>query len=202
MNINSIVWYLRKPLLLWFSYENVFSDEEIARIISHADGVEVKRGVAYESGTGKPVEKEVRRSDVSWLAPTLETDWLYRKLTDVILSVNSSNFNFNLLGVEKLQFSSYKADELGYFGKHADASQGDMVRTNRKLSFTLQLSDPNTYEGGDVLVYTAADHETTTMTRTKGSMIFFPSNQMHEVTPVTSGVRQSLVGWVIGPEFN
>lgn len=201
MNMNRIVWYLRNPPLAWATCENVFSDEEIARIVSHAASIEVERGlVQNEEVAGEYVKKDVRRSEISWLAPTPETEWLYRKLTDVILSVNSSNFNFNLLGIETLQFSSYKADELGHYGKHIDTSLRDMVRTNRKLSFTLQLSDPSTYEGGDVSVYTAATHEATT--RTKGSMLFFPSNQTHEVTPVTSGIRQSLVGWVIGPEFN
>ena len=118
----------------------------------------------------KEKEKEIRRSEISWLFPAPETEWLYRKITDVILMANSSNYNFNLLGIETLQFSSYKAGELGHYGKHKDTTQSDVVRTNRKLSFTLQLSDPSTYEGGDVLMTTLNESEPTT--RTKGSMIF------------------------------
>ncbi len=198
--MNTIVWYLRNPSLRWQIYENVFSDEEIARIVSHADGVEVGRGLVSDYETSEHKETELRSSEVAWLFPTPETEWLYRKLTDVILLVNSANFNFNLLGIEVLQFTSYKADELGRYGKHQDTSPADTFRTNRKLSFTVQLSDASAYEGGDVLINTPNIDESTT--RTKGSMIFFPSNQTHEVTPVTRGLRQSLVGWVIGPEFN
>jgi predicted 2-oxoglutarate/Fe(II)-dependent dioxygenase YbiX len=34
-----------------------------------------------------------------------------------------------------------------------------------------------------------------------GSLSVFPSYQLHEVTPVESGIRRALVGWVIGPKF-
>jgi PKHD-type hydroxylase len=37
--------------------------------------------------------------------------------------------------------------------------------------------------------------------QTKGSAIFFPSFAMHRVTPVTDGVRRSLVVWMEGPRF-
>ena len=197
MNTNTIVWHLRNLPLGWASYENVFSDEEIARIVSHTDNIEVERGLVHDNDS----EDAARRSDISWLLPTSETQWLFRKLTDAILGVNSNNFNFNLTGIEPLQFSSYKADELGHYGKHKDTLPSNVVGTNRKLSFTVQLSEPSTYEGGDVLIYDAADGYEH-VTKTKGSMIFFPSNQTHAVTPVTRGVRQSLVGWVVGPEFN
>jgi len=200
LNINKIVWHLRNPPLGWASYENVFSDEEVARIISHTDNIEVERGLVVEKG--EQFEFDGRRSDISWLLPTPETQWLYKKLTDAILGVNSNNFNFNLTGIEPLQFSSYKADELGHYGKHKDILPRDAIGTNRKLSFTLQLSEPSTYEGGDIVMLDAANDGYEYTTRTKGSMIFFPSNQMHAVTPVTRGIRQSLVGWVVGPDFN
>ena len=200
MNLNRVVWPLRAAPPVWLACENAFSDEEIARIITHANSLKVERGIVGTGKTDTFEETALRSSDISWLLPTSETDWLYKKLTDVVLSINSTHFNFNLLGLEALQFSSYKADALGHYGRHIDTSPRDVARTNRKLSFTLQISDPSDYEGGDVLVYTAADMEPTP--RTKAHMIFFPSIQTHEVTPVTRGVRQSLVGWVIGPEFN
>ena len=197
MNRSKIVWYLRNPPLGWTSHENVFSDEEIARIVSHTDDIEVERGLVNNNS-----EDDARRSDISWLLPTPETQWLYRKLTDAILGVNANNFNFNLTGIEPLQFSSYKANELGHYSKHKDILPHDFVGTNRKLSFTLQLSEPSTYEGGDIVMFDAANDGYEHTTRAKGSMIFFPSDQMHAVMPVTRGVRQSLVGWVIGPDFN
>ena len=35
----------------------------------------------------------------------------------------------------------------------------------------------------------------------RGQMVIFPSETIHRVTPVTKGIRKSIVGWVIGPPF-
>jgi predicted 2-oxoglutarate/Fe(II)-dependent dioxygenase YbiX len=69
----------------------------------------------------------------------------------------------------------------------------------RKLTFILQLTDPDEYVGGDLIVYTHKEEER--MTRQQGSLIVFPSYTMHEVTELLSGTRYSLIGWVLGPEF-
>ena len=62
----------------------------------------------------------------------------------------------------------------------------------RILSFTVQLSDPAEYEGGELQIGLQ------NMTRTRGSAVVFPSYQLHRVSPVTEGRRASLVGWVMG----
>ena len=69
----------------------------------------------------------------------------------------------------------------------------------RKLSFSVQLSDPDSYKGGDLLL--KISNEPTSVKRTRGAVIFFPSYILHEVTPVKQGVRKSLVGWVTGPRW-
>ena len=69
----------------------------------------------------------------------------------------------------------------------------------RKLSLVVQLSDPEDYEGGDLEIYTG--HEPLVVKKKKGMTAFFPSYQLHGVTPVTKGTRYSLVVWVHGPAF-
>ena len=69
----------------------------------------------------------------------------------------------------------------------------------RKLSFSVQLSDPDDYKGGDLLLKISSDP--TQVKKTRGTVIFFPSYVLHEVTPVEQGVRKSLVGWVTGPRW-
>jgi PKHD-type hydroxylase len=61
------------------------------------------------------------------------------------------------------------------------------------------LSDPEEYEGGELLLKTSA-FPIKTLNK-KGTIIFFPSYVLHEVTPVTKGTRKTLVGWVLGPNF-
>lgn len=70
---------------------------------------------------------------------------------------------------------------------------------NRKLSMSLQLSDPNDYEGGELLLHLS--HNPTVISKQKGMMVFFPSHTLHEVTPVTKGERYSLVAWIHGSKL-
>jgi PKHD-type hydroxylase len=59
------------------------------------------------------------------------------------------------------------------------------------------MSSPEDYEGGELLIY---DGNTTyTANKKYGSITFFDSRMLHEVTPVTSGFRKSIVGWILGP---
>jgi PKHD-type hydroxylase len=69
----------------------------------------------------------------------------------------------------------------------------------RKLSFSVMLTDPEEYEGGELLL--KIDSFPITPPNKKGTVIFFPSYVLHEVTPVTKGTRKTLVGWVLGPKF-
>jgi PKHD-type hydroxylase len=70
----------------------------------------------------------------------------------------------------------------------------------RKMSFSLQLSDPSTYKGSELEFY----HYGNTFDKSKtdqGTLIAFPSFIPHRVTPLTEGKRYSLVGWVCGKAF-
>ena len=77
----------------------------------------------------------------------------------------------------------------------------DYKNVTRKLSLTLQLSDPNTYEGGKFLLFNGEHEPSEPPIREQGSIIVFDSRLWHKVTPVTKGVRYSLVSWVLGPHF-
>ena len=68
--------------------------------------------------------------------------------------------------------------------------------TLRKLSVSIQLSDPASYEGGDLEINMGSFSKTAA--RDKGALIIFPSYALHRVHPVTSGERHSLVAWIVG----
>jgi PKHD-type hydroxylase len=70
----------------------------------------------------------------------------------------------------------------------------------RKLSMSLLLSDPSEFEGGEFEVKTDSDIPIN-LEQKRGRAWFFPSWALHRVTPVTKGVRKSLVLWVGGPPF-
>jgi PKHD-type hydroxylase len=99
--------------------------------------------------------------------------------------------------------SYYKPISQGNRGHGGEILQ-DFVNQNcekvRKLSFSLLLSDPDTYEGGNLQLL-AEDGKSYYAPRQRGTIILFDSRTQHRVQKVKSGVRKSLVGWVVGPRF-
>src|SRR5262249_59421735 len=112
--------------------------------------------------------------------------------------VNAQHFQFDLTGfAEGLQLTRYDAADKGEYEWHQDCGAPEGVA--RKLSLTLQLTDPGKYEGGGLeLQYGSQPVE---IPKRRGYIAIFPSYQLHRVTPVVQGTRNSLVGWISGPQF-
>ena len=78
------------------------------------------------------------------------------------------------------------------YGAHVDAPYIDGVRTD--LSFTLFLSDPQTYDGGDLVIDSAGAEDW--VKPPAGTLVLYPSTFVHRVEKVTRGERLAAVGWV------
>lgn len=140
--------------------------------------------------------KEYRRSKVSWLYCEKESRWIFEKLSDIVSTLNYDYYNFDIVGFgEPLQLTNYDQSELGMYTWHEDYN----ATISRKLSVVLQLSDPKDYEGGNLQIMSGKN--ILTVPKQRGLVAVFPSYVLHQVTPVTQGSRQSLVGWVSGPAF-
>ena len=176
-------------------YNEAFSDFEINQIIKCT--VKREKIIAEVHSEEKAIVNEsVRKTIIQWVPTVEQNSWLYRKITDLVNLANSQYFGFDLLTIEELQFSIYNVG--GFYGKHVD-HLASTPGNPRKLSFTMQLTDPSEYEGGSTFLYTSENPHV--ITKEKGSITFFPSYILHEVEPVTAGTRTALVGWVSGPPF-
>ena len=186
-------------------WDNFLSPDQINQILAFPEWIDLRPGEVggqVKDPDGNRVHEEIRSSRIQWLNRDERTEELWRTLSDVIADVNNQFFHFDLSGMyEPMQLSMYSANETtqGHYTWHSDMSMGD-TRTPRKLSMSLLLSDPSEFEGGDLQVKTDSD-EAITLEATKGRAWFFPSWALHRVTPVTKGVRRSLVIWVGGPPF-
>ncbi|MGF1457990.1 MAG: Fe2+-dependent dioxygenase [Leptolyngbyaceae cyanobacterium] len=78
------------------------------------------------------------------------------------------------------------------YGRHTDNALMGQYRSD--VSFTVFLSDPATYEGGEFVMEGADDERS--YKYPAGSAIVYPSSTLHRVDPVISGVRLAAVGWV------
>ena len=170
-------------------WNNAFSKLECETIINTA------KNKGLIKGTTKG-ESDVRDSKISWLYPVDGMDWVFRRVTDITLNLNERFFKFDLFGInEGFQFTNYEAPS-GKYGKHVDRGMNMAVR---KLSISIQLTNPEEYEGGELYLYDG--DKGTLMDKTQGTLILFPSYVLHEVMPVTKGERNSLVTWVTGKQF-
>ena len=136
---------------------------------------------------------------------------------------NQQNFLFDINKIDNnnLQYTRY--DEGDFYGWHHDAWLESMytpqanphvrnvdekvndfahivVEEVRKLSFILQLTPHDQYEGGNVQLLDDTD-STYFIPRERGTIIVFDSRTKHRVLKVTKGCRKSLVGWAVGPRW-
>lgn len=124
-------------------------------------------------------------------------DEVIQAVLAAVLAANDSHFQLHIdaeFGLEPPKVVRYTGDARGHFALHTDL--GPRTST-RKLSYSVQLSDPADYSGG-TLDFPLADWRSP---RGRGSLIVFPSFLPHRVTPVVEGDRYALVGWVHGPPF-
>lgn len=106
-----------------------------------------------------------------------------------------NSLQFEISGYESLQLLKYEVGD--HYTWHTDWSPVNNKR--RKLSMTVQLSEPTDYEGGDVEILDGP--EIRILSREVGSATVFPSWAAHRVTPITAGIRWALVAWAMGKPF-
>ena len=143
---------------------------------------------------GGNVNNTIRRAYECNL-PKDNFEWLYRRVEEFTMRTNSTNFRFNVDRLEELTYVEYHGNNKGHYNWHVDGQ----IHMSRKISFSIMLSDPSEFEGGDLILNDGTDHITK---KVKGRITFFPSFTLHRVTPVTSGIRRVIVSWVHGPLFS
>jgi len=166
------------------------------------------------------VDKEKRNAKNAWV-PT--NHWLGGFVWHYVQRANRENFLYDLDNIdgEALQYTVYGEGE--YYGWHNDAGltslykpvspgnrgnggeiASDFINENcekvRKLSFSLLLSDPDEYEGGNLQIMDESG-KSYFAPRKRGAIILFDSRSQHRVQKVTKGVRKSVVGWTVGPRW-
>lgn len=119
---------------------------------------------------------------------------LIEEFIDTYVKLANEYYGFELNSSEKVQFGVYKKDH--FYDWHRDYSSEGY---HRKLSVSVMLNDD--FEGGELEIQNLWGNKIYTIPKKAGSIVVFPSMLKHRVTPVTKGVRYSLVRWYGGPEF-
>jgi PKHD-type hydroxylase len=133
-----------------------------------------------------------RRSTIRWLDRDRDRA-VIRRVRSVLRELNDAWFHFDIDGIEPIQLARYGVGDR--YDPHIDLGPGATSR--RKLSISVQLSDPQSYGGGDLAFRGVVPPKS----RNRGTAIVFPSYLEHAVQPVERGERWSLVAWAVGPPF-
>lgn len=175
--------------------ETYFTEEEVNQLSALFDTSSNK--AEAEVSDGGVIMPDLRKSKIVFLEPNeVENLPLINKLAQLAIQVNAERYRFDLMGFyESIQIAEYGQGD--FFDWHSDFSVGHA--STRKLSLSVQLSESSDYEGGDLEFMINTNH--VKAPRTKGTVVIFPSFVYHRVTPITSGTRRSMVGWVTGNPF-
>ena len=176
-------------------------------------------GVETSGLHGGAIDLGKRNSLNAWV-PT--NHWVGGFAWHYLSRANRENFLYDLRCIdgESLQYTRYEEGQ--FYGWHNDAGiatahkpkavgnntaealRNDFIAENtemvRKLSFVMQLSDPDDYEGGNLQLLDE-NGNSYFAPRQRGTVILFDSRTQHRVLKVTKGVRKSLVGWAVGPRW-
>lgn len=118
-------------------------------------------------------------------------------IRDITKHANMQVFDFSLMGIIDQDFPQvYRYDQNDFYNMHIDLTP---MAPSRKITFLINLSDPDTYEGGDI-EFLNVDIDTA-ITREQGNCLVFPSFMPYSITPVTKGTKHLIVGHVHGAIF-
>lgn len=177
----------------YVTVENGFNSSECDLIEDYFNRIKPMSGQVE----GKTFHQKTRDSSLRWLQLRQHPDsiWIYERIMKQVQTVNAENWQFRLDGFEtSIQLTEYECG--GHYTWHQDIGTGKSGL--RKLSVSVQLSDPTTYEGGGLELH--ATQKPINMPRSRGTIVIFPSYTLHRVTPMNSGKRRSLVAWIGGLE--
>ena len=174
----------------------------VSNVLSKAEVTEFRRVMdasAWEDGrsTAGAQSALVKRNEQ--LPPDSE---LARKLGHRIISALTANPRFLSAAVPQHifppLFNRYTAANGHHFGIHVDnAVRGDRLtglRIRTDLSVTLFLSEPEEYDGGELVVEDLyGSHE---IKLPAGDLVLYPASSLHMVVPVTRGARVASFFWL------
>ena len=159
-----------------------------------------------------------RKSKNTWVP---SGHWIGGWIWYYVNKINRENFRYDIVDIDDghMQYTHYAPGE--YYNWHPDSdldlcytpkvvpgigansSEDNVIlqgEYTRKLSFTLQLTDPKDYTGGE-LEFIDNSNQRFMAPKTRGTLVVFDSRVRHRVRKVRSGLRKSIVGWVVGPRW-
>lgn len=179
----------------------IFSPAECAGFIDQASANNWDSRIPIGPGNSAVFpDTNKSRSVDRQLLPLGQKAYPLDKITFGIGQINAENWRYDLTGIP--------ADDMPWMVRQQKTNEisddwevdlGDGFASSRKLSYIIQLSDPKSYEGGDLEIWNVPIPGD--VLRQQGTIIVFPAYSLHRMTPVTKGQKHYIAGWIHGNNF-
>ena len=193
---------------MFYMFPRIVRPEVCDKIIEDCISNDLEKAQVYDGGSDGGVDSsrddpDIRKTSIYWVPTKVSSKandlaWYFLK------QANKEQFHYDLEYFQAIQFAEYKNG--GFYDWHQDTSEPDAKNHQRKLSLSFILSDPDTFEGGELEFWNGGrpmeePEQTKNDMKAQGSLIIFDSRDWHRVTPVTKGIRHSVVCWSLGQAF-
>jgi PKHD-type hydroxylase len=181
----------------WWVWSAHLSDAKVESIIKKCESLDKLSGTVRGKDKNHNEDLQVRQSEISWV----DDDEIKKLVKEYVYIANKKAFGFDILDQFDVQYTVYHGNKKGYYAWHKDNNFFTDGFFDRKLTFILQLTDAKDYTGGKFEIDLNGEILHPEGFDRKGSILVFPAFYRHRVTPVTKGIRKSLVSWMEGPHF-
>lgn len=183
----------------YYFKENIFTKEECDKIWSYWKNEDVFIEIVNnEESPWYKYFREKRSRKHMFLEN--EIDWLDAKLDKIVLMANRDCFHLDIsYGCLSKQLMQYDIDD--WFDTHDDTNHWDNHHHDRKLTFIIQLSNEEDYDGGETIVEEHLNIAQPNNVKLQGSVLLFPTFAIHKVNKITAGTRRAFICWYGGPKF-
>ena len=173
------------------------SDRELSTILRELGNYKVNAFTAKITSRNEKkeriniVDEDFRLSNIYFPKP--EEAYKTFNLVQSTIIQEYADKKLNITDISELQYVYYPLG--GRFKWHNDVIRTeDQSEKLRGLTFSLNLSDPDSYEGGNLSLAMSKDN-ILNLDREKGSYLIFPSFMTHRVDEITRGHREAIVAW-------
>ena len=180
--------------------ENFLTSEQCDELIQKFDESKPQKSGVAGTYEGSELNENVRKVQEVRLKNDVVLSDGFKLTKHIIMACEMSNlinFKFQLEKPYQLEdIVLLRYENTDKYDWHLDIGNNAPFR---KLTFIVQLSDSDDYDGGNLEFMNMITDGN--LFRKKGQIIIFPSFVPWRITKVTKGVRNSIEGWIHGPSF-
>ena len=190
---------------MFYLFPRIIKPEVCNKIVKDFMAEDLKPALVGVAPRDNP---SIRKTSVYFIPTKLsskanEIAWHFLK------EANKQMFDYDLTYFQSVQFSEYSVG--GFYDWHIDVASKNKPNKTRKLSLSLMLTDPDTFEGGELQFYNGGrpfaeqgdenGKQVKNDLKAQGTIVVFDSRDFHRVTPMVDGTRHSIVCWATGAAF-